>query len=88
MLRISHSYAFAAATAYSARMCGKTEEKWNIVASPQEMMDCSNGCDGGWPLSLYESIANEKSSKVVEKFCDPYVQVDILKSQLPKKLTE
>ena len=68
-------YAFAAASAFSARMCGKTEAKWNIVASPQEMMDCSNGCDGGWPLSLYQSVADEKSSKVVEKFCDPYTQV-------------
>jgi hypothetical protein len=28
-------YAFAAATAYSARMCSRTDEKWNIVASPQ-----------------------------------------------------
>ena len=36
-------YAFAAASAFSARMCGKTDGKWNIVASPQEMMDCSNG---------------------------------------------
>ena len=67
-------YAFAAATAFSARMCGKTDEKWNIVASPQEMMDCSNGCDGGWPLSVYEEIANDKTAKVVEKFCDPYTE--------------
>jgi len=67
-------YAFAAASAFSARMCGKTDEKWNIVASPQEMMDCSNGCDGGWPLSLYEAIADEKSAKIVENFCDEYTQ--------------
>jgi len=67
-------YAFAAATAFSARMCSKTQEKWNIVASPQEMMDCSNGCQGGWPLSIYEAIADEKSAKVVEKFCDEYTQ--------------
>jgi len=40
-----------------ADACRKTDTKWNIVASPQEFIDCSNGCDGGWPLSLYESIA-------------------------------
>uniref|UniRef100_A0A7S0HL70 Uncharacterized protein n=1 Tax=Hanusia phi TaxID=3032 RepID=A0A7S0HL70_9CRYP len=68
-------YAFAAGTAYSARLCEMTGRKWNIVASSQELMDCGNGCDGGWPLSLYERIADERSAKIVENFCDPYSQV-------------
>jgi hypothetical protein len=45
-----------------ADVCRKTDTKWNIVASPQEFIDCSNGCDGGWPLSLYESIAGMLTS--------------------------
>ena len=49
-------YAFAAATAYSARMCLKTNKKWNLQASPQEMMDCSNGCDGGHERNIDERI--------------------------------
>uniref|UniRef100_A0A7S4L7T5 Uncharacterized protein n=2 Tax=Guillardia theta TaxID=55529 RepID=A0A7S4L7T5_GUITH len=68
-------YAFASGTAYSARMCKMTDRKWNMVASSQELMDCGNGCDGGWPLSLYERIADERSARIVENFCDPYTQV-------------
>ena len=65
-------YAFAATTAFSARMCHKTGGKWNIVQSPQESIDCNNGCDGGNALSLWDALADEKSTVAVENFCDPY----------------
>jgi hypothetical protein len=49
-------YAFAAASAYSARMCHATNGKFNIVASPQEMMDCSRGCNGGNVWAVFSQV--------------------------------
>eukprot|EP00287_Rhodomonas_sp_CCMP768_P002163 CAMPEP_0196737478 /NCGR_PEP_ID=MMETSP1091-20130531/15198_1 /TAXON_ID=302021 /ORGANISM="Rhodomonas sp., Strain CCMP768" /LENGTH=1109 /DNA_ID=CAMNT_0042081333 /DNA_START=9 /DNA_END=3338 /DNA_ORIENTATION=+ len=65
-------YAFAAATALGGRICRSTEHKWNVIMSPQEMMDCNNGCDGGWPLDVFEHISNDAGFSV-ENFCDPYL---------------
>jgi len=67
-------YAFAAATSYSARMCRKTSALWNIVASPQEMLDCTGGCDGGNPLTVFERIVGDRGY-AVENWCDPYTEV-------------
>lgn len=64
-------YAFASAVAYSARLCRFNPGSiGNIVASPQEMMDCTNGCDGGNPIAVFNSLLQ---SPAVESWCDPYV---------------
>jgi cathepsin B len=63
-------YAFAAASAYSARLCRFNPGSiGNVIVSPQEMMDCTNGCDGGNPISVFNSLA---TSPAVEFWCDPY----------------
>ena len=63
-------YAFAAASAFSARMCRfNPSSRGNIVVSPQQLMDCTNGCDGGNSLTVYQSLI---STPDVETWCDPY----------------
>jgi C1A family cysteine protease len=66
-------YAFSAATAFSARMCrlGRASVG-NIVLSPQEMIDCTNGCDGGNAIEVYNLLAKAPTS--VELWCNPYTQ--------------
>lgn len=51
-------YAFSSATAFSARMCRSAGRGSvaNIVLSPQELMDCTNGCDGGNPVDVYTAM--------------------------------
>ncbi len=66
-------YAFSSASAYSARMCrANPTSLGNIVLSPQALLDCSNGCDGGNPLNVYQGML---SSPPVEMWCDPYAGV-------------
>lgn len=38
--------------------------------SPQEIIDCSNGCDGGNAVSVYRNMETKPS---VPKWCDPFV---------------
>ena len=65
-------YAFAAATAYSARLCRfNPGSVGNVVVSPQEMMDCTNGCDGGSPITVFQTLLDHPA---VELWCDPYTQ--------------
>lgn len=65
-------YAFAAASAYSARLCRfNPGSVGNVFVSPQELMDCSNGCDGGNPITVYENLVKYPT---VELWCDPYIQ--------------
>jgi cathepsin B len=65
-------YAFAAATAYSARLCRfNPGSVGNVVVSPQEMMDCTNGCDGGSPIAVFQTLL---AHPAVELWCDPYTQ--------------
>ena len=63
-------YAFSAASAFSARMCRfNANSLGNIVASPQQFLDCANGCDGGNSLSVYQNLITTPN---VEFWCDPY----------------
>ncbi len=65
-------YAFSAASAYSARMCRfNPTSLGNIVVSPQQFIDCTNGCDGGNPIAVYQSLV---ATPNVELWCDPYTQ--------------
>ena len=66
-------YAFAAATAYSARMCRFNRNTGgNIVVSPQHLMDCTNGCNGGNSMGCFGSM---QANPAFELWCDPYQQV-------------
>jgi hypothetical protein len=63
-------YAFAAASAFSARMCRfNPSSLGNVVVSPQDLMDCANGCDGGNSLTVFQTLL---STPAVELWCDPY----------------
>eukprot|EP00286_Rhodomonas_abbreviata_P004788 CAMPEP_0181316836 /NCGR_PEP_ID=MMETSP1101-20121128/16107_1 /TAXON_ID=46948 /ORGANISM="Rhodomonas abbreviata, Strain Caron Lab Isolate" /LENGTH=889 /DNA_ID=CAMNT_0023424109 /DNA_START=5 /DNA_END=2670 /DNA_ORIENTATION=- len=64
-------YAFAAGSALSARFCAATQRRWNVVLSPQEMMDCAYGCRGGWSLQNYQYVSSA-NGRAVQDFCDPY----------------
>jgi cathepsin B len=65
-------YAFASAAAFSARMC-----RWapgsvgDIAASPQQLMDCTTGCNGGSELAALDALVRHSD---VELWCDPYTQ--------------
>jgi cathepsin B len=64
-------YAFASAAAYSARLCRfNPGSVGNVVVSPQDLMDCTNGCDGGNPISVFNTILEKPA---VETWCDPYL---------------
>ena len=64
-------YAFAAATAFAARMCRfNPNSMGNVVVSPQQFLDCANGCNGGNSLTVYQTLIN---TPAVELWCDPYV---------------
>jgi cathepsin B len=65
-------YAFAAATSYSARLCRfNPGSVGNVVVSPQELMDCTNGCDGGSPIAVFQALF---TNPAVEAWCDPYTE--------------
>jgi len=65
-------YAFSSATSYSARLCRFNPGSiGNVFVSPQEMMDCANGCDGGNPITVFTNLFE---TPVVENWCDPYQQ--------------
>jgi cathepsin B len=66
-------YAFASASAFAARLCRANRNSVNnVVISPQEMMDCNNGCNGGAPIYVYEALTK---GPAVEEWCDPYKTV-------------
>ena len=62
-------YAFASAAALGARMCKSYPDHGNVIFSPQEMIDCTNGCNGGNPYSVF---MNSQTLPVVENWCDAY----------------
>ena len=63
-------YAFAAASAYNARLCRfNPSSLGNTLVSPQEMIDCANGCDGGNSLFVFQTMVTKPN---VEMWCDPY----------------
>jgi hypothetical protein len=63
-------YAFAAASAYNARACRfNPGSLGNILVSPQQMIDCTNGCDGGNSLNVFQNMV---ATPHVEMWCDPY----------------
>ena len=65
-------YAFSAASAFNARMCRfNPGSMGNVVVSPQQFIDCTNGCDGGNSIGVYQSLVKTPN---VELWCDPYVQ--------------
>ena len=69
----SACYAFSVAAAFGARVCrARPDSVGNVVVSPQELVDCTNGCNGGDPLSVYASLV---SKPAVELWCDPYTGV-------------
>ena len=69
----SGCYAFAAAAAFSARVCRRAGRGslGNVALSPQQLLDCTSGCAGGDELSVYASLA---SRPAVEGWCDPFPQ--------------
>ena len=67
-------YAFAAASAFAARLCRANRNSvGNVVISPQQLMDCNNGCGGGSPITVYETLTK---TPTVESWCDPYKTVE------------
>jgi cathepsin B len=64
-------YAFAVAAAFSARVCraDPAASVRNVVVSPQSLLDCNGGCDGGNVLATFASLV---SRPPVELWCDPY----------------
>lgn len=53
-------YAFAAAAAVGARVCRALRGRpsvGDVALSPQQLMDCTGGCDGGDELSAYAALA-------------------------------
>ena len=63
-------YAFATAAAFSARVCRAFPGSvGNVALSPQQLMDCTNGCNGGSELDAYQSLVSRPE---VELWCDPY----------------
>ena len=65
-------YAFASAAAFSARLCrSHPTSLGNAALSPQQMMDCTSGCNGGNPVGAFQALLD---SGDVELWCDPYTQ--------------
>jgi cathepsin B len=63
-------YAFAAASAFSARMCRAFPGSLgNVVVSPQQLVDCTTGCAGGNEFVALQSLVYRPN---VEAWCDPY----------------
>eukprot|EP00294_Goniomonas_avonlea_P000555 CAMPEP_0114552670 /NCGR_PEP_ID=MMETSP0114-20121206/7246_1 /TAXON_ID=31324 /ORGANISM="Goniomonas sp, Strain m" /LENGTH=920 /DNA_ID=CAMNT_0001737557 /DNA_START=1 /DNA_END=2763 /DNA_ORIENTATION=- len=71
-------YAFAAATALSARLCHQSASKFDVNISPQDILSCygASGCKGGVPILVYEQL--EYDSKVGD-WCMPYTGQDLAK---------
>ena len=64
-------YAFSSAAAFSARVCraNPAASVSNVVVSPQSLLDCNGGCNGGSVLSTMGSLVGRPA---VEQWCDPY----------------
>ncbi len=63
-------YAFAAASSYNARLCRfNPTSLGNTLVSPQQMIDCTNGCDGGNSVFVFQTMV---AAPYVETWCDPY----------------
>ena len=64
-------YAFAAASAFSARMCRANPNSsiGNAVVSPEQLLDCSDGCGGG---NAEDALGVLVRQGAVEQWCDPY----------------
>ena len=66
-------YAFAAAVAFSARLCrADPTSLGNAIVSPQQIMDCTSGCSGGNAAGAFQVLIDNGD---VELWCDPYTQV-------------
>lgn len=67
-------WAFAAATALSARMCIRTQRMFDEVLAPQDYLSCqySTGCRGGWPMTAYLDQRRERRGFRVVDSCDRY----------------
>ena len=65
-------YAFATAVAFSARLCRfNPTSLGNAIVSPQQIMDCTSGCNGGNQVGAFQAILDDGN---VELWCDPYTQ--------------
>jgi len=65
-------WAFGATESFSDRLCIATNNKTNIILSPQWVVSCDTtdyGCQGGYLQNAWEFMA---STGVVTNNCDPY----------------
>ena len=61
-------YAFASAVSFSARMC-RANPMGNVQLSPEQLMDCSDGCGGG---TINDALNVLIGTGGVEAWCDPF----------------
>lgn len=65
----SSCYATAAASVMSDRFYIGSKGAINVAVSPQSIMDCSNGCDGGTASDAFKAMMTNKAAP---NWCDPY----------------
>jgi C1A family cysteine protease len=66
-------WAFAATEAFSDRWCIASDEKINVILSPEDMVECDTGdygCNGGYLDRAWDFL---ELSGVVTEACLPYV---------------
>jgi len=63
-------YAWAATSALSYRLFIASEGRFNVWASPQTAISCTNGCGGGNAWDVYEKM--NQHGGLVPSWCDPY----------------
>lgn len=68
----SSCYAFAAASVATDRAYLASKGRINVDMSPQSLMDCSNGCNGGTASDAFKAMMNNKAAP---EWCEPYTGV-------------
>lgn len=80
-------YAFSGVQVLSSHMCIATNGNTNVQLSPQHIVSCgsgsawtgSNGCDGGWPVAVYNFVKNSGCTSCTSRCtsgCNKYVSGD------------
>ncbi len=65
-------YAFGSTSALAARLCMSSKRAINFDLSFQEVMDCTDGCDGGTAGDVYNTLYTKPT---VPSTCDSYSAV-------------